>query len=135
MNAFTTIFVATLACLLTGCEQRNQAGITSGRLDEVLIAEIRDNGGQQVKPPEALSSQVSTWSYRRDQFGTVLETHDIDFAQVDQFVRRAYGEPSKAGKTPEHSQQWVVSAKTAGVAIWYSALEKGVRITILKAVN
>lgn len=135
VKAFTLIIVATLACALAGCGRRNQAGTTSGHFAEMLIAEIKYQGGRDVSLPSALQSPVSTWRYQRDRFGTVLETQDIEFGEVDKFVRSTYGELSKACITTQDSQQWVISAKTAGVAIWYSALEKGVRVTIQKPIN
>lgn len=137
MKLGTIIFLVIFVCVLAGCnEQRQQqAGNISGRFEEVLNIEITQNGGKPVKPSEVSQSAAWNWSYRRDRFGTVMQTQDIDFEQIDQFIRSTYGEPDKAGLTAEQTQQWAIFAKTAGVSIWYSALEKGVRVTILKPVN
>ena len=121
------IFIVSIVCLTSGCGPNHG----SGRLNDVLINEIKRNGGR-AEIHEQLPNLTGRWTCQRDRFGSVFQTRDMQFEQIDQFFRRAYGAPNKAGETPEHQQQWVIPARAAGVSIWYLKLGDGVKISILK---
>ena len=78
---------------------------------------------------------VAHWTRTQDRFGTVLETSDMTFQQVDQFLTGAFGKPNEAGNTAEGQMQWVIPAKVAGVSIWYSKKGDGVKISVLKPLH
>jgi hypothetical protein len=123
-----------LASLASGCKT---TGHVSGRLDEILPTEITRYGGHAITiPSESVYAANGEWTIKRDRFGVVLQASDVDFEQVDGFLREVYGTPSKGGKTGEHQQQWVIPAKVAGVSIWYAKMENGgVQVTVLKPLN
>jgi len=127
MKKVFLLIIVSIAWLASGCGPNH----ISGRLDGALIDEIKRNGGH-AEIHEQLPGLTGRWTCQRDRFGTVFQARDVKFEQVDQFLRRAYGAPRKAGETSEHQQQWVIPAKAAGVSIWYSKLGDGVQITVLK---
>ena len=78
---------------------------------------------------------VAHWERRQDRFGTVLETSNMTFQQVDQFLRDTFGKPNEAGNTAEGQVQWVIPARVVGVSIWYSKKGDGVKISVLKPLH
>jgi|GEM_PF-6860581 len=123
-------FFVCLALLVPGCK----TGVVTGRLDEVLMPEVRRWGGTPEVHVDA-PTVPARWTVKRDRFGTVLQTADLSFEQVNGFLTQAFGPSSKGGVTADHHQQWVIPAKAAGVSIWYSEAVDGVRITVLKPLN
>ena len=133
LSACLVLLLALLASLALFVAGR-RAGGQSVPLDQVLMAEIERWGGKPVAQGSApaVPALRARWTVKRDNFGTVLETGDLSFQQVDGYLRRAFGPPSKAGVTGDNHQQWVIPAKVAGTAIWYSESGGGIRITVSK---
>jgi len=128
-----TRFLGFFVCFVLLVLSCKTGGVT-GRLDEVLMPEVKRWGGN----PEVQGNAPPVpahWTVKRDRFGTVLHTADLNFEQVNGFLAQAFGAPSKGGMTADHHQQWVIPAKAAGVSIWYSEADDGVRITVLKPLN
>jgi len=123
-------FFVCFALFVPGCK----TSVVTGRLDEVLMPEVKRWGGNPEVQGNAPTVRAR-WTIERDRFGTVLQTADLNFEQVNGFLVQAFGAPSKGGMTVDHHQQWVIPAKTAGVSIWYSESGNGVRITVLKPLN
>ena len=113
-----------------GCASRQN----SGSLGDFLLVKIKTNGGK-VTPSHPPPSLVGEWEYSDEKFGTVIKSDVVTLEQVDHFLRRIYGPPSKGGKTAAGDIQWVVPARTAGVSIWYFKMGKGIEIDILKPIK
>jgi hypothetical protein len=120
-------FILALGLVIAGCAARQ----LSPRLDVFVFHEIKMYGGRVMisRNKEELSGK---WDYSRDKFGTLIQCHGSSFETIDHFFRSFYGTPLPAGKNAEGQPQWVIPAKTAGVSIWYSKLDDGVQIDIIK---
>ena len=130
MKSICLIFLVSLAWLSSSCSTHRM----SGELDNFLVAEIRRYGGNAGIHEKGVGLG-GRWIYERDRFGTVIRSGDVKFEALDQFLKLAYGAPSKAGTTSEQQQQWVIPAKSAGVSIWYSKLDDGVGVTVLSSLK
>jgi len=117
------------ACFALGCGCRTHT--VSGSLNAFILSKVVGYGGAA---PSGGSSNVMVgkWTVSVDNFGTLIQTDKINFEQVDRFLKELYGAPAAAGRTTEGHRQWVIPARTAGVAIWYLATGEGVRIIINK---
>jgi hypothetical protein len=105
-----------------------------GGLAQFLEARVEAFGGRLALRPNAPQLHGS-WTYREDQFGGDIKTQNISLQQFDSFIKDYIGSPVEGGKTPEGDVQWVIPAKTMGVSIWYSKLDEGVQITVLRPLN
>ncbi|HEY3760698.1 MAG TPA: hypothetical protein VGN23_03025 [Verrucomicrobiae bacterium] len=117
-----------IGLMIAGCKT-NQS---SGRLDGFIINEAKAYGGLAQVDIKHKPELFGKWNYSRDQFGTVIQCNNVTFQAVDRFFKDLCGSPNQAGKNAEGQTQWVVPARIAGVSFWYSQLNGGVQITILK---
>jgi hypothetical protein len=129
-RTISALITLCIACLFQGCATHH----VTGHLDSFLVGEINRYGGK-VGNHDKTSDLYGEWTYERDQFGTAIKSSEIKFPEVDDFLKQMYGTPTEAGETDEHSPQWVIPAKVAGVSIWYSKLGNGVQISVVKAIN
>ena len=115
MKIVFPLFFAGVACIVLGCSTSER----SANLYDILAPEIKSYGGRMPVSQDGPTPPVAHWTRTQDRFGTVLETSDMTFQQVDQFLTGAFGKPNEAGNTAEGQMQWVIPAKVAGVSIWY----------------
>ena len=116
--------------LFTACESTYY-----GRLDEFIVGRVSAYGGNPAKE-ESIAPLIGRWKASTDEFGCVIETRDVGIEALEKFVSGAYGLPSRRTLVSDGSVQYVVSARTAGVAIWFRAMtNRAVRITINKPMH
>ena len=124
------VCVLLLLLLFTACESTYR-----GRLDEFIVKRVSAYGGHPATDTSAMPL-IGRWKVTTDEFGCVIETGDIGIEAIDKFVCGAYGPPTHRTLVSDGSVQYVVSAKTAGVAIWFRATTNGtLRITINKPMH
>lgn len=140
MNLFTkqSFFALVLIALFeSGCATRTTGakGRTyDGSLSKFIEQRVVAFGGHFALRPNG-PYLPGSWTYREDNFGGIIKSQDISFQQIDNFIKEYFGSPVEGGKTPEGETQWVIPAKQIGVSIWYSKLNEGVQLTVLRPLN
>jgi hypothetical protein len=127
------LWAAIDAAILGSCGCNTSSGKLTGPPDDFVVAEIRRYGGHSDHPISV--HLTGEWTFQRDNYGTVLESKNADFDNLDQFIRNGWGAPKPAGFSASKEQQWVIPARVAGVSIWYLKSGSGVKISLVKPPN
>jgi len=130
MNLRAVFFLCVTFVLGVGCKSQQ----SSQHLDEFIFSTVQSYGGRK-ESKTTLPTLKGAWTRTEDKNGIVIQSQKIKFQEVDQILRIAYGDPTEGGKTPDGHVQWVIPARIAGVAIWYSQIGDGVQITINRPLN
>jgi cell wall-associated NlpC family hydrolase len=125
MRAIASILLLLTVC---GCSPSTR----SGDFGHFLISEIDRLGGRRQATND-LPVLTARWTVQSDANGFEVHLPDTSFTEVAAFLRKAYGEPYRAGTNDEGRDWMLYRALDIGVAIHFYSEEIGCAMNCVRA--
>ena len=133
MRIFVSLFLVSLL-ILCGCSREDEMRFAKGTGDmgNFLVEQSLKRGARPISTNE-LPVIGGEWHYSEDQYGVVFQLPRERFAEVEIFLRQAFGNPAQdPTETTTGGKLGWYSPKTIGVALQFGFDQEQTQVIVLK---